>query len=79
MVLKVDFPAFVLQVPGRPYKPIIGNMFEALKEEAMTNTIKYVCVYVCAYLVTGFEHPVNHTGSPQDMRVCVRACVCVCV
>merc|ERR1712241_873704 len=30
------------KMPGRPYKPIIGNMFEALKEEAMTNTIRWM-------------------------------------
>ncbi|KAK7474093.1 hypothetical protein BaRGS_00034699 [Batillaria attramentaria] len=30
------------KIPGRTYKPIIGNMFEALKEEAMTNTINWM-------------------------------------
>lgn len=30
------------KIPGRTYKPIVGNMFEALKEEAMTNTINWM-------------------------------------
>ena len=30
-----------------------------------------LCVCVCAYLVTGFEHPVSHTGSPQDVCFCM--------
>jgi len=29
-------------MPGRPYKPFVGNMLEAIKEEAMTNTIRWM-------------------------------------
>ncbi|XP_005093330.1 cytochrome P450 72A15 [Aplysia californica] len=30
------------KMPGRPYKPLIGNMFEALKEEALNSTIRWM-------------------------------------
>ncbi|KAK7094396.1 uncharacterized protein [Littorina saxatilis] len=41
-ILIKPFLSPLRKVPGRPYKPIIGNMFEALKEEAMTNTIRWM-------------------------------------
>ncbi|CAL1542566.1 unnamed protein product [Lymnaea stagnalis] len=33
------------KIPGRPYKPFIGNMREALQEEAMSNTINWMKEY----------------------------------
>ncbi|GFO28289.1 cytochrome p450 [Plakobranchus ocellatus] len=33
------------KIPGRPYKPIVGNMLEALNAEAMDNTINWMTEY----------------------------------
>ncbi|XP_046381306.2 cytochrome P450 3A6-like [Haliotis rufescens] len=33
------------QIPGPPYKPVVGNMFDALRAEAMSNTIEWMTTY----------------------------------
>ncbi|XP_060572602.1 cytochrome P450 4c21-like [Ruditapes philippinarum] len=35
------------KLPGRPYRPFVGNMFEALKGEAMTTAIRWLRMHHC--------------------------------
>ncbi|XP_041370071.1 cytochrome P450 4d1-like [Gigantopelta aegis] len=38
------------KVPGPPFRPIVGNMFDALKQEAMTNTINWMKLYKSRFI-----------------------------
>ncbi|XP_046547320.1 cytochrome P450 3A6-like isoform X1 [Haliotis rubra] len=44
-VLVKPFLSPLRQIPGPPYKPIVGNMFDALRAEPMSNTIEWMKTY----------------------------------